>query len=109
MLLKMSLVSLVFANLYLCWRLANVFFHSLGIQLHQASTVDIKTVDNKASITLRAAHKEHEGVYTIRLRTWDESKEHSAFVYVSGENQHECGFDFNTVPIFGLLLIIWNF
>ncbi|KAM8735526.1 myomesin-3 [Acanthopagrus schlegelii] len=54
-----------------------------GIQLHQASTVDIKTVDNKASITLRAAHKEHEGVYTIRLRTRDENKEHSAFVYVS--------------------------
>ncbi|XP_073341600.1 myomesin-3 [Pagrus major] len=54
-----------------------------GIQLHQSSTVDIKTVDNKASITLRAAHKEHEGVYTIRMRTWDETKDHSAFVYVS--------------------------
>ncbi|XP_045900459.1 myomesin-3 [Micropterus dolomieu] len=53
-----------------------------GIQLCQSSTVDIKTVDNNASITLRAAHKEHEGVYTARLRTWDEIQEHSAFVYV---------------------------
>ena len=85
------------------------FFHFLGIQLHQASTVDIKTVDNKASITLRAAHKEHEGVYTIRLRTRNENKEHSAFVYVSGESQHESGFDFNTVPDLCLLLIMWNF
>ncbi|XP_035528933.1 myomesin-3 [Morone saxatilis] len=54
-----------------------------GIQLHQSSTVDIKTVDNKASITLKAAHKEHEGVYTARLRTWGEIQEHSAFVYVT--------------------------
>ncbi|XP_070767678.1 myomesin-3 [Enoplosus armatus] len=53
-----------------------------GVQLYQSSTVDIKTVDNKASITLKAAHKEHEGVYTARLRTWDEIQEHSAFVYV---------------------------
>ncbi|XP_041798194.1 myomesin-3 [Chelmon rostratus] len=53
-----------------------------GIQLHQSSTVDIKTVDNKASITLRAAYKEHEGIYTARLRTWDGIQEHSAFVYI---------------------------
>uniref|UniRef100_UPI0037E74D27 myomesin-3 n=1 Tax=Semicossyphus pulcher TaxID=241346 RepID=UPI0037E74D27 len=53
-----------------------------GIQLHQSSNVDINTVDNKASITLRAAHKEYEGVYTARLRTYDEIQEHSAFVYV---------------------------
>lgn len=65
------------------------FIHTLGIQLHQSSNVDIKTVDNKASITLMAAHKEHEGVYTARLRTWDEIQEHSAFVYVKGEDQHE--------------------
>ncbi|XP_023271028.1 myomesin-3 [Seriola lalandi dorsalis] len=53
-----------------------------GIQLHQSSTVEIKSVNNKASITLRAAHKEHEGVYTARLKTWDATQEHSAFVYV---------------------------
>nr|XP_046254368.1 myomesin-3 [Scatophagus argus]XP_046254370.1 myomesin-3 [Scatophagus argus] len=53
-----------------------------GIQLYQSSTVDIKTVDNKASITLKTAHKEHEGVYTAQLRTWDHVQEHSAFVYV---------------------------
>ncbi|XP_044064347.1 myomesin-3 isoform X2 [Siniperca chuatsi] len=53
-----------------------------GIQLHQSSTVDIKTVNDKTSITLKAAHKEHEGVYTVQLRTWDEIQEHSAFVYV---------------------------
>ncbi|XP_031709040.1 myomesin-3 [Anarrhichthys ocellatus] len=53
-----------------------------GIQLHQSSNVDIKTVDDKASITLKAAYKEHEGVYTARLRTWDEMQDHSAFVYV---------------------------
>uniref|UniRef100_A0A3P9LA78 Myomesin 3 n=1 Tax=Oryzias latipes TaxID=8090 RepID=A0A3P9LA78_ORYLA len=35
-----------------------------GVQLHQSSTTDIKTCDNKATITIKAAHKEHEGVYT---------------------------------------------
>uniref|UniRef100_A0AAQ5YSJ1 Myomesin 3 n=1 Tax=Amphiprion ocellaris TaxID=80972 RepID=A0AAQ5YSJ1_AMPOC len=29
-----------------------------------------------------AAHKEHEGVYTARLRTWDGIQEHNAYVYV---------------------------
>ncbi|XP_067365957.1 myomesin-3 isoform X1 [Channa argus] len=53
-----------------------------GIQLHQSSNVDIETANKKASITLKAAHKEHEGVYTARLRTWDGIQEHSAFVYV---------------------------
>ncbi|XP_029306718.1 LOW QUALITY PROTEIN: myomesin-3 [Cottoperca gobio] len=53
-----------------------------GIQLHPSSTVDIKTVDKKASITIKAAYKELEGVYTARLRSWDEIQEHSAFVYV---------------------------
>ncbi|KAM9353647.1 myomesin-3 [Symphorus nematophorus] len=53
-----------------------------GIQLHQSSTVEIKTVDNMASITLKAAYKEHEGVYTARFRTWDDIQEHSAYIYV---------------------------
>lgn len=60
---------------------------SLGNQLHPSSTVDIETVDNKASITLTAVHKEHEGVYTVRLRTWNSVQEHGAYVYVKGENQ----------------------
>lgn len=79
-------------NLDTCHRFVSSFFCSLGVQLHQSSAVDIKTVDNMASITLKAAHKEHEGVYTARLRTWDEIQEHSAFVYVKGEDQHERGF-----------------
>ncbi|XP_029360148.1 myomesin-3 isoform X2 [Echeneis naucrates] len=53
-----------------------------GVELHQSSNVDIKTTSNKASITLKAAHKEHEGVYTAQLKTWDASVEHSAFVYI---------------------------
>lgn len=72
-------------------------FLSVGIQLHPSNTVDIKTVDNVASITVKPAHKEHEGVYTARLRTWDDYQDHSAYVYVKGEEQHESGFDVNTV------------
>ncbi|XP_010786911.1 myomesin-3-like [Notothenia coriiceps] len=53
-----------------------------GIQLHPSNTVDIKTADDNASITFKAAHKELEGVYTIQLRTCDEIQEHSAFVYI---------------------------
>lgn len=54
-----------------------------GIQLNQSSIVDIKTINNTASITLRAVYKEHEGIYTARLRTWEGIQEHSAFVYVT--------------------------
>ncbi|XP_034730713.1 myomesin-3 isoform X2 [Etheostoma cragini] len=53
-----------------------------GIQLHQSSTLEIKTLNNKSSITLKDAQKDHEGVYTTRLRTGDNIQEHSAFVYV---------------------------
>ncbi|XP_060906102.1 myomesin-3 [Labrus mixtus] len=53
-----------------------------GVQLHQSDSVVIKTVDDKTWMTLRAAYKEHEGVYSARLRTSDGIKEHSAFVYV---------------------------
>ncbi|KAM6910751.1 myomesin-3 [Xenentodon cancila] len=53
-----------------------------GTRLHQSSNVDIKTFDNKAAITIRAAHKEDEGVYAVRLRTWDGIQEHNAFVYI---------------------------
>ena len=63
-----------------------IFCLSPGIQLHQSSNVDIKTFDNKATIVLQTAQKEHEGFYTARLRTWDGIQEHKAFVYVKGEN-----------------------
>ncbi|XP_054638923.1 myomesin-3 isoform X2 [Dunckerocampus dactyliophorus] len=53
-----------------------------GIQLLQSCTVDIKTTNNTASITLSAVYKEHEGVYTVRLKTWDGILESSAYVYV---------------------------
>ncbi|KAM4580373.1 myomesin-3 [Odontesthes bonariensis] len=53
-----------------------------GIRLHQSSNVEIKTFDNKATIMIRTAQKEHEGFYTARLRTWDGIQEHKAFVYV---------------------------
>uniref|UniRef100_A0A3B5BB06 Myomesin 3 n=1 Tax=Stegastes partitus TaxID=144197 RepID=A0A3B5BB06_9TELE len=39
-------------------------------------------LDKVSTITLRAAHKEHEGVYTARLTTWDGIQEHNAYVYV---------------------------
>lgn len=53
-----------------------------GIQLQQSSNVDIQTSANTATITVKAAHKENEGVYTARLKTWDGVQEHNAFVYV---------------------------
>uniref|UniRef100_A0AAX7TIW4 Myomesin 3 n=1 Tax=Astatotilapia calliptera TaxID=8154 RepID=A0AAX7TIW4_ASTCA len=59
------------------------FFYFPGVQLHQSSNVEIKTFDTKAVITLRAAHKEDEGLYTARLRTTDGIQEHSAFVYLT--------------------------
>lgn len=56
-----------------------------GVQLLPSTTVDLKTCGGESSITVRAAHKEHEGVYTVRLRTGDHVQEHSAYVYVKGE------------------------
>ncbi|XP_074539735.1 myomesin-3 [Halichoeres trimaculatus] len=53
-----------------------------GVQLLQSSSVDIRAEDSSASMTLKTAHKEHEGVYTARLKTYDGIQEHSAFVYV---------------------------
>nr|XP_054596971.1 myomesin-3 isoform X2 [Nothobranchius furzeri] len=53
-----------------------------GVQLHPSNNVDIKTLDDKATVTLRAAHKEHEGVYTARLKTRDGIQEREAFVYI---------------------------
>ncbi|XP_057691458.1 myomesin-3-like [Corythoichthys intestinalis] len=53
-----------------------------GRQLLQSCDVDIKTTENTASITLSAVYKEHEGVYTVRLKTCDGVLESSAYVYV---------------------------
>lgn len=60
------------------------YVHCLGIQLYPSSTVEIKTTDHVTSITLKAAHKEHEGFYSVRLKTWNEV-EHSAYIYVKGK------------------------
>lgn len=49
--------------------------------------MDLKTCGGESSITVRAAHKEHEGVYTVRLRTDGDVQEHSAYVYVKGEGK----------------------
>lgn len=38
------------------------------------------------SITLRAVHKEHEGFYTVHLKTWNEV-EHTAYIYVKGKSE----------------------
>ncbi|TWW80085.1 Myomesin-1 190 kDa connectin-associated protein 190 kDa titin-associated protein [Takifugu flavidus] len=57
-----------------------------GIQLYPSSTVAITTVDHMTSITLRAVHKEHEGFYTVRLKTWNEV-EHTAYIYVKGKSE----------------------
>lgn len=48
--------------------------------------MEIKTIDHMASITLRAVHKEHEGFYTVRLKTWNEV-EHTAYIYVKGKTE----------------------
>lgn len=62
------------------------YIHFLGIQLYPSSTVEIQTADHMTSITLRAVHKEHEGFYTVRLKTWNEV-EHSAYIFVKGKSQ----------------------
>lgn len=48
--------------------------------------MEIKTADHMTSITLRAVHKEHEGFYAVRLKTWNEV-EHSAYIYVKGKSK----------------------
>ncbi|XP_072316366.1 myomesin-3 [Eucyclogobius newberryi] len=53
-----------------------------GVQLEPSKTVDMKTDSDGGTLTLEPMHKEHEGVYTVQLRTRTGTKEHSAFVYV---------------------------
>uniref|UniRef100_A0A8C2E8P5 Myomesin 3 n=1 Tax=Cyprinus carpio TaxID=7962 RepID=A0A8C2E8P5_CYPCA len=50
--------------------------------LRQSSRVELQTGLRSASLTLKRVHKEHEGLYSVRLRTWDGTVEHSAYVYV---------------------------
>lgn len=61
----------------------------LGEQLLQSDTVDVHTEGDRTALTLNAAHKEHEGVYTVKLKTFDSLLEHSAFVYIQGEDEEE--------------------
>ncbi|XP_026110000.1 myomesin-3-like [Carassius auratus] len=53
-----------------------------GLVVRQSSRVELQTGLRSASLTLKRVHKEHEGLYSVRLRTWDGSVEHSAYVYV---------------------------
>ncbi|XP_061145859.1 myomesin-3 [Syngnathus typhle] len=53
-----------------------------GTPLLQSGAVDMKTTNNEASITINTVYKEHEGVYTVRLKTLDGILESSAYVYV---------------------------
>lgn len=67
--------------------LYTILYIFLGVQLYPSSTVEIKSADHMTSITLRAVHKEHEGFYTVRLKTWNEV-EHSAYIFVKGKSKY---------------------
>ncbi len=56
-----------------------------GRVLRQSSRVELQTGLRSASLTLNRVHKEHEGLYSVRLRTWDGTVEHSAYIYVKGQ------------------------
>lgn len=60
----------------------DVLWFKDGVQLRPGSRVEVQTAPRSASVTVQGVHKEQEGVYSVRLRTWDGVKEHSAFVYV---------------------------
>ncbi|XP_063055289.1 myomesin-3 [Engraulis encrasicolus] len=53
-----------------------------GVQLRSSSRLEMQTKLTSASLSLKGVHKEHEGVYKVRLRTWEGFTEHSAYVYV---------------------------
>lgn len=59
-----------------------------GLALQCSSRLDFQTGQRSASLTLKSVQKEHEGLYTVRLHTWDGTVEHSAFVYVKGQILH---------------------
>ncbi|XP_016149831.1 myomesin-3 [Sinocyclocheilus grahami] len=60
----------------------DVTWYRDGLVLHQCSRVELQTGLRSVNLTLKRVHKEHEGLYSVRLRTWDGTVEHSAYVYV---------------------------
>ncbi|XP_035382488.1 myomesin-3 [Electrophorus electricus] len=53
-----------------------------GVPLRPAGHVDLQTDLRTTTLSLKGMLKEHEGLYSVHLRTWDGTVEHSAFVYV---------------------------
>ncbi|XP_072548583.1 myomesin-3 [Salminus brasiliensis] len=60
----------------------NVAWFRDGEPLRPSSRVEVRTALRSTTLTLKGVHKEHEGLYSVRLQTWDGTKEHAAFVYV---------------------------
>ncbi|XP_060717862.1 myomesin-3 [Tachysurus vachellii] len=53
-----------------------------GVPLRASTQLDIHTALRSSTLSLKGTHKEHEGLYSVRLRTRDGITEHSAYVYV---------------------------
>ncbi|KAL2084759.1 hypothetical protein ACEWY4_020277 [Coilia grayii] len=53
-----------------------------GVQLKPSSHLELQTALTSTSLCLRVVHKEHEGLYKVRLRTCEGYTEHSAYVFV---------------------------
>ncbi|XP_073781636.1 myomesin-3 [Danio rerio] len=60
----------------------DVTWYRDGLAVRPSSRVELQTALRSASLTVKHVHKENEGLYTVRLRTWDGTVEHSAYVYV---------------------------
>ncbi|XP_066534268.1 myomesin-3 [Hoplias malabaricus] len=60
----------------------DVSWHRDGELLQSSGRVEVRTALTSSTLTVRGVHKEHEGLYTVRLLTRDGTKDHSAFVYV---------------------------
>ncbi|KAK3540906.1 hypothetical protein QTP86_004170 [Hemibagrus guttatus] len=52
------------------------------VPLRASTRLDIHTALRSSTLSLKGTHKEHEGLYSVRLRTRDGITEHSAYVYV---------------------------
>ncbi|XP_042565138.1 myomesin-3-like [Clupea harengus] len=48
--------------------------------------LEVQTALRSSSLSLRTIQKEHEGLYKVRLRTWESYTEHSAYIYVRGQS-----------------------
>ncbi|KAK0142941.1 Myomesin-3 [Merluccius polli] len=53
-----------------------------GVRLCPSGRVEVMSSSMSTVVVIKHVHKEHEGVYTLRLNTRDGPQEHSAFVYV---------------------------